>query len=114
MSRKIKIDVITPANSDGNDLMNYYFQDDGSGSYNFYSPTGSGPLNANPIGAGSVFTVQVDGVDFSITVNSISDSEASGSWSDVSARPAETPGSGTFQAQAGGTGDPKEASSATA
>jgi hypothetical protein len=110
---KIKIRTITPANSDGNELKNYYFLPAGNGTYNFYAPNDN--LLWTGLAGGIAFNVQVAGKRFSIAIYSISDTAASGVWSDLSSE--ELPGSGTFQAQAGGTGDPepeKSASSATA
>ena len=110
---KITIRTITPANSDGNELKNYYFLPVGNGTYNFYAPNNS--LLATGLAGGISFPVTVAGKRFTITIYSLSDTAASGAWVGPSSE--EVPGSGTFQAQAGGTGDPeleKSASSATA
>lgn len=96
---KIKIDTITPANSDGNELKGYYFEPIGNGMYNFYTATNH-PLAVGVVN-GTTFHVNVGGTDFTITLNSISDRAASGDWSDLGVT--EVPGSGTFQAQASGT-----------
>jgi hypothetical protein len=107
MSNKIKIETITPANGDGNALKNYYFLPDGTGTYSFYDTNNN--MIASGLSSGLSFSVPVNGLNFTITINSISDTTASGDWSDLSVEAA--PGSGTFQAQAGGTIDPKPESS---
>jgi hypothetical protein len=108
---RIKIQTITPANSDGNELKNYYFLPAGNGWYDFYAPNNT--RLATGLGGGINFYVTVARARFSIAIYSISDTAASGVWSELGSE--EVPGSGTFQAQAGGTGDPEEsASSATA
>lgn len=111
MSEKIRIQTITPANSDGNDLKNCYFLLDLNDTYGFYSSNNK--LLASSLGGlYSVFEVEVDGKNFVITIDSISDTTASGDWSEVGRE--GVPGSGTFQAQAGGTGDPEPEKSASA
>lgn len=120
MGDKIKIENIT-GESVGNDLKNCYFQNAGNGTYNFYDKNQNNPNN--PIltgitaGFGSGFRLQdYPGTQWFMTVYTINDSAATGDWSgNDSATPEEIPGSGTFQAQAGGTLDAEsEASSATA
>lgn len=98
---RIKIETITPANSDGNELKNYYFLPVGNGTYNFYAPNNS--LLATGLAGGISFPVTVAGKRFTISIYSLSDRAASGVWSDLGSE--EVPGSGTFQAQAGGTVD---------
>ncbi len=111
MSKKIKIHTITPpgVNSDGTQLMNYYFEAFGAG-YNFYSPTSSGPINSQLITPENPsFSVNVPGNPnpFHITITSFPVEVINGSWSDTGTATG-VPGSGTFQAQAGGTGDTDE------
>jgi hypothetical protein len=98
MSR-IKIDTITPANSDGNELKGYYFLPDGDGRYSFYDRNNY--IIASHLEGGFSFRFPVDGLRFRISIMSISDRAASGDWSDLGVT--EVPGSGTFQAQASGT-----------
>lgn len=109
MSRKIKIKTVTPSGSDGSQLMNYYFEAFGDG-YNLYSPTSSGPINSQLITPENPScSVNVPGYPtFRITVNSFPVEIIQGSWSDTSASVKDVPGSGTFQAQAGGTGASEE------
>ena len=114
MSKKIKIHTITPpgVNSDGTQLMNYYFEAFGAG-YNFYSPTSSGPINSQLITPENPsFTVNVPGNPnpFHITITSFPVEVINGSWSDDEMG---VPGSGTFQAQAGGSGEEESEESAT-
>ena len=104
---KIFIKTITPANSDGNALKNYYFLPAGNGWYDFYAPNNT--RLATGLGDANSFYVEVAGARFDIAIYNISDTAASGAWSDLSSE--EVPGSGTFQAQAGGTGDPEPESS---
>ncbi len=109
---KIFIKTITPANSKGNELKNYYFLPAGNGWYDFYAPNNT--RLASGLLGGISFYVDISGASFNIAIYSISDTAASGAWSDL--RSEEVPGSGTFQAQAGGTGDPEpeKSDSATA
>jgi hypothetical protein len=108
---KIFIKTITPANSKGNELKNYYFLPAGNGWYDFYAPNNT--RLASGLGGGIAFYVTVAGAFFTITIDSLSDTAASGFWVVGNE---EVPGSGTFQAQAGGTGDPEpeKSDSATA
>lgn len=100
MSRKIQIETITPASSDGNQLKGYYFLPyQGPNWYSFYDPNNN--LLATGISRNTQFHVDVRGVDFTLTIDSISDARASGDWLHYSTT--EVPGSGTFQAQAGGS-----------
>ena len=98
---KIYIKTITPANSDGNDLKNYYFLPDGTGTYSFYDKNNN--LIQSGLAGGLRVSFPVNGLNFRIWIMSISDTAASGDWSDLN--PEGVPGSGTFQAQAGGTLD---------
>jgi hypothetical protein len=117
MAKKIKIDRILPANSDGVDLMNYYFLPD---TYALYAPNTTTPVQTG-IKAGSAFSVTPPGdPTFQVTVSSIDESGASGTWSNLPAPSEEgsvtgIPGSGTYQAQAGTTPvEEEEASAASA
>jgi hypothetical protein len=100
MSRKITIETITPASSDGNQLKGYYFLPyQGPGWYSFYDPNNN--LLGTGIGRNTQFEIRVRGVIFNLYITSISDAGASGDW--VYYGTTEVPGSGTFQAQAGGS-----------
>jgi hypothetical protein len=131
MPKKIKIDLVNPNNStsDGPDLLNYYFEENGDG-YDFYAPTTqqATKLNTTLINPSVLSSCTVHfqvpaglpgaGLWFYVTVTQFpAVLTMSGTWSD-STQPQETkdlPGSGTFQAQAGGTGPmEKEAAAATA
>ena len=117
MSKKIKIHTINPpgANSDGNQLMNYYFEAFGAG-YNLYSPTSSGPVNTQlitPENPSVTVTVPGNPNPFLITVTSFPVEIINGTWNDTGTETG-VPGSGTFQAQAGGSGQDGSEDSATA
>lgn len=111
MSKKIKIKTINPSgpNSDGTELIDYFFEAFGAG-YNFYSPTSSGPINSQlitPENPSFSFSVPGNPNPFHITVTSFPVEIINGNWSD-NPSVTDAPGSGTFQAQAGGTGDTDE------
>jgi hypothetical protein len=130
MAKKIKINSVNSSvpNSDGPDLMNYYFEESGDG-YNFFAPTTGQPTQVNqnlidpavpssctfhfPVPAG----LPGQGQTFYITVTQFpAVLTMSGTWSDLpQGLLKDVPGSGTFQAQAGGTGPiEEEAVAATA
>jgi len=119
MSKKIKIKTVNPSgpNSDGSELLNYFFEAFGEG-YNFYSPTSPGPINSQLITPENPsFSVSVPGNPnpFQITVTSFPVMTIQGNWSDnPNVIVKDAPGSGTFQAQAGGTGDTDEEEAAAA
>jgi hypothetical protein len=123
MSKKIPITTITPnppdPQSDGYDLTGYYFKAEESG-LNMYGPGNPNQPVKENITLGQSFPVQIPahGNDPAITMNVTVNSynlQVSGAWSDNPAIEGD-PGSGTFQAQAGGsTADEEDiASSATA
>ena len=104
MNDKVKIDKIKPENSPGDDLKNYYFQQDPDG-INLYSPMGQGPLNETPISFGAPFNITLeDGTSFTVNVTGMT-----GTWKEPGL--VGDPGDGTFQAQAGGTGEDEESAS---
>ena len=119
MSKQIPINTITPSQpdsqSDGYKLRNYVFKAEESG-LNFYAPGGQTLIKSN-ITPDTAFPVNLPGVTnpMQVTVNSYS-LIVSGSWTDVQPGITGDPGSGTFQAQAGGGGaeDEDYASSAKA
>lgn len=109
MSKKIKIDGISPEPSDGDDLKNYYFQEE-NGTLNFYSPTNV-ELWTNVI-LNVPFTVEIGSppLMFQITVTAYTkDVSASGGWSDYPPHASDVAvgdsESGSFTAQAGITPD---------
>ena len=108
MSEKVKIDKIKPEDSPGDDLKDYYFQQDSNG-INLYSPLGGAPLNGDtPISFGTPFNVTLDdGSSFTVNVTGMS-----GTWRNPAM--VGDPGDGTFQAQAGGAGEEEPTSSASA
>ena len=126
MSKQIPITTITPnpanPNSDGYDLSGYLFKAEESGLNMYAPPQGNQApvlVKAN-ITLGTPFQVQIPAhgnnpaVTMNVTVNSYS-LTVSGSWSDQQPSITGDPGSGTFQAQAGGvSADEDIASSATA
>ena len=109
MSNKIKIDSVT-GGSHKDDLKNCYFLPAATaGTYNFYD-TNNNSLASN-LTSGSDFSFTLDSHNWEITSFVISDSAASGDWTnDVASITAEE--DGTFQAQAGTGTDAEEASSA--
>lgn len=128
MAKKIKINSVNPngPTSDGPDLLNYYFEENGDG-YDFYAPTTpqATKLNTtliNPAISSSCTvrfqvpaTLQGAGLWFTVTVTQFpAVLTMGGSWSDSTQPPEikDVPGSGTFQAQAGGTGPIEEEAAA--
>lgn len=121
MAKHIKIDRVTGSGTDGEDLKNCYFEESGDG-YNFYAPTHPTPTQLNTtlidpaVPSSCTFSFTMPGTTqptFTITVTAFPVMTMSGTWSDnpqVSAK--DTPGSGTFQAQAGGTGPIEEEAAA--
>lgn len=117
MSKQIPINTVTPnqqdSQSDGYRLRTYYFKAEESG-LNMYAPGGQTALKEN-ITLGTSFQIQIPGVTnpMNVTVTSYT-LLVNGNWSDPTVQ--GDPGSGTFQAQAGGTmaDDENSASSATA
>jgi hypothetical protein len=105
---KINIETITPANSDGNELKNYYFLSAGNGTYSFYDKHNN--LIQSGLAGGLHVNFRVNSLNFTIWIMSLSDTGASGDWQALNSE-AVPPGSGTFQAQAVGTGDPEPESS---
>jgi hypothetical protein len=107
MAKHIKINTITGP-SDGNALEDFYFEESGDG-YNFFQPTHPTPTQLNtdlitPTNPAFHFTLAGFPNPFYITVTSFPAVQAmSGNWSDQP-QGKDVPGSGTFQAQAGGTG----------
>ena len=116
-SKPIPINTITPnendPQSDGYRLRTYCFKAEESG-LNMYTPNGQTLVKGN-ITLGTPFPVQIPGLSspMNVTVTSYT-LQVNGSWSDIS--PEADPGSGTFQAQAGGQAadDEDAAASATA
>lgn len=128
MAKKIKINTVNPSgsNSDGPDLMNYYFEENGDG-YDFYAPTTQQATKLNntlinpAVSSSCTVHFQVPaglpgaGLWFYVTVTQFpAVLTMSGTWSDLSQPPklTDAPGSGTFQAQAGGTGPIEEEAAA--
>jgi hypothetical protein len=111
MSEKVKIHKIKPDGSEGDHLKDYFFQQDENNILNFYGPEGQGPLNESTISLGLPFKARLlDGRTFTVTVE-----QMSGSWVDDNEhRIAQDPGDGTFQAQAGGTGEPEDEAASSA
>lgn len=109
MSDKVKIDKIKPEGSEGDVLKHCYFQQDDVG-INMYKPTGGPPINDAPIIFNLPFNVQLepDGPVFTVNCTGMS-----GTWQDQH-HVAQDPGDGTFQAQAGGTGEPEDESASSA
>ena len=121
MAKHIKINSVTGPGGDGAVLEGFYFEESGEG-YNFYEPTHPTPTQKNttlitPTNPSFNFTLAGYTNPFYITVTSFPAVQAmSGTWSDQP-QPASTknvPGSGTFQAQAGGTGPIEDAEAAAA
>ena len=109
MSNKIKIDSVTGGNHK-NDLKNCYFLPAAvAGTYNFYD-TNNNSLASN-LTSGSNFSFTLDSHNWQITSFVISDSAASGNWTNDSAGITASE-DGSFQAQAGTGTDAEEASSA--
>lgn len=109
MAKHILINSVTGP-SDGSALENFYFEESGVG-YNFFQPTHPTPTQLNtdlitPTNPTFHFSLAGFTNPFYITVTSFPAVLAmSGTWSDQpQANPKDVPGSGTFQAQAGGTG----------
>jgi len=104
---------VSGSGTDGNALKNCYFEESGDG-YNFYQPTTPNPtkLNTNLIDpqvpSSCTFQFNLAGTTtptYTVTCSTFPVMTMSGSWSDLSQESTkDTPGSGTFQAQAGGTG----------
>ena len=112
MSKQIPITTITPipadANSDGYDLQGYFFKAEESG-LNMYAPAQGNQeptLVKQNITLGTAFEVQIPArgrfpeINMSVTVNSYA-LTVNGTWTDAPGIQGD-PGSGTFQAQAGG------------
>ena len=124
MAKKIRINSYTGP-SDGADLEGYYFEESGDG-YNLWAPTTPQPTQVNPTlinpavssscnfnfpvpaglpGAGTTFYITVTQFPAVLTMG--------GTWSDNPQQELkDVPGSGTFQAQAGGTGPVEEEATA--
>ena len=126
MARHIKIKTVNGSGTDGNALKNCYFEESGDG-YNFYQPTTPNPtkLNTNLIDpqvpSSCTFQFNLAGTTsptYTITATTFPVMTLSGNWSDTT-NPVSikgTPGSGTFQAEASGTGpmEDEEAHAASA
>jgi len=126
MAKQIPINTINPPVSDGDFLTGYFFKAEESG-LNMYAPAQGNQqpvLVKENITLGTQFQITIPAkgqnppnpVNMKVTVNSYS-LTVSGGWSDLPGASIEgDPGSGTFQAQAGGgTADDEDiASSATA
>jgi len=126
MAKHIPINTINPPVSDGDYLTGYFFKAEESG-LNMYAPAQGNQepvMVKGPITLGTQFQITIpahgnnppQATNMNVTVNSYS-LVVSGTWSDLpGARVTGDPGSGTFQAQAGGgTADDEDiASSAKA
>jgi hypothetical protein len=107
-NNKIKIDNVT-GDKDKDDLKNCYFLPTSvTGTYDFYDTNNN--LLASGLTSGTNFSFTLDTIDWEITNFVISDTAASGDWSNNNS-PAEDQ-DGTFQAQAGGGADSEESASA--
>src|SRR5258705_13932571 len=107
-NKKIKIDNVT-GDKDKDDLKNCYFLPTSvTGTYDFYDTNNN--LLASGLTSGTNFSFTLDTIDWEITNFVISDTAASGDWSNNNS-PAEDQ-DGTFQAQAGGGADSEESVSA--
>jgi hypothetical protein len=109
MAKHIKIHSVTGP-SDGTALDGFYFEESGAG-YNFYQPTHPTPTQLNTdliTPSNPTFHFNLSGFPnpFYITITSFpAVLQMSGSWSDNSqVKLKDVPGSGTFQAEASGTG----------
>jgi hypothetical protein len=102
MSDKIKIDNVTGGHTKDK-LKGCYFLPSGP-NYDFYDKNNN-PLEQG-VNNGSSFDFVLDALNWTITNLSISPTEASGDWNN-NGNPQDED-SGTFQAQSGGGGDPKE------
>jgi len=117
MARHIKIKTVNGTGTDGEALKNCYFEESGD-VYNFYQPTTPNPtkLNDNPIdpqvSSSCTFQFHLAGTTeptYTLTVSTFPVMTMTGTWSDnTGVKIKDTPGSGTFQAQAGGTGPIEE------
>lgn len=116
MAKHIKIKTVHGA-SDGLALEDYYFEESGDG-YNFYAKGGGDPLNTHglitPTNATFAFNVSGYPNTFYITVTQFPVMTINGTWNDNPQLLKDVPGSGTFQAQAGGSGEDESEASATA
>jgi hypothetical protein len=122
MAKKIRINSYTGP-SDGADLEGYYFEESGDG-YNFYAPTTPTPTKLNPtlidpnVPSSLTFSFTNPGPTpqptFTITVSTFPNMTMTGTWSDNTGQQLlkDVPGSGTFQAQASGTGPIEEEAAA--
>ena len=118
MPDKIKITDVEGGN-DRDDLKNCYFQPVSAGVYNLYAQDNT--LLASEITSGSSFQFTLQDLIWTIPNPAnvanpfvIDPKRASGSWiinGPASPLPEEGDESGTFQAQAGGSGDPEEEAS---
>ena len=104
---KLKINSYNGA-SDGADLEGFYFEPSGNG-YNLYAPV---KLNSQLITPQNpTFTITIpqgltgQGLRFTCTITSFPNMTLTGTYDDGGTESIkDQPGSGTFQAQAGGTG----------
>ena len=124
MAKHIKIKTVTGSGTDGNELKNCYFEESGDG-YNLYAPNPqdpSTPSKVNPnlidpaVPSSCTFSFPMPGTTeprFTLTVTAFPVMTVTGTWEDnTGASIKGTPGSGTFQAQAGGTGPFEKVASA--
>ena|SRR5215510_757769 len=103
MSDKIKIDTVTGGKSKDK-LKGCYFLPSGT-AYDFYDKNNN--LKNSGVSNGSSFSFPLDTLNWTISNLSISATQASGDWTNDAVEPTDDE-SGTFQAQSGGGGDPKE------
>jgi len=113
MARHIKITTVNGSGTDGNNLKNLYFEESGDG-YNLFAPTHPTPTQLNStlinpsVPSSCTFSFALPGTTeptYTITVTAFPVMTVTGTWSDDDQlKIKDTPGSGTFQAQAGGTG----------
>ena len=110
MSKRIKIKTVNPngQGSDGTALVDYFFEAFGAG-YNLYSPTSATPVNHQVLTSTNpscTFHVHGHHNPFTVTITQFPNETILGTWSDLPQAESDrdVPGSGTFQAQAGGSG----------
>lgn len=111
MADRIIINSVAPEGI-GDDLKGCYYKPKNGGTFDFCDKDGK--VKARDLKKGSTFSFDLDGVpgvEWTLTVNEITDLTVNGTWSDGPKEVGEP--DGTYQGQAGGGADAESAASAS-
>lgn len=113
MKDNIIIKLVEPEGI-GDDLKGCYYKPKNDGTFDFYDKDGK--VKARNLTPGKSFSFDLDGVpgiEWTLTINTITELEVTGNWTDVPQGGEVGEPEGTYQGQAGGGFDAENAASAS-